>query len=137
MSDQCVGDFLGSGFPEPNRERVLEEGTTRTWTFQIEAHPETSLKAEPDRFRSSPSVRYMRTSVRMACTTEIWERHGEKGTEYTPACLTCAWIGSDGTRRQAVEEAGMHERGERHPWQLAPGEIRVWSPGDRAGPPPS
>lgn len=67
----------------------------------------------------------VRTGVRMACTTEIWERRGEKETQRTPACLACSWIGSDGssdgTRGQAEEEAGMHERRERHPWQIGLG----------------
>jgi len=33
----------------------------------------------------------------MACIIEIWTMVGEQQTLYTPACLTCGWIGSDGT----------------------------------------
>ena len=68
----------------------------------------------------------------VACIVEIWGMKGEKGSQWTPACLTCAWIGSDGTRAEAETEARMHERGERQPWQLAPGTIRPWEP-HRAG----
>jgi hypothetical protein len=42
---------------------------------------------------------------------------GEKGTLYSPACLTCGWCGGDGTRAEAETEAAMHQRGERHPWR--------------------
>jgi hypothetical protein len=51
----------------------------------------------------------------MTCLFEIWTMVGEKETLYTPACLSCGWIGSDGTMAEAEHEGGMHERGERHP----------------------
>jgi hypothetical protein len=64
---------------------------------------------------------------------EIWERRGEKETQWTPACLLCDWIGSDGTHAEAEQEGQMHERGERHPWQFAPGETpEPWRPGQSA-----
>jgi hypothetical protein len=65
---------------------------------------------------------------------EFWEMVGESRTAYTPACLNCGWIGSDGSRVEAEAEGVMHERGERHPWQLGPGEIRPWRPGGPTGP---
>ncbi|HVX31702.1 MAG TPA: hypothetical protein VHA80_01060 [Solirubrobacterales bacterium] len=56
---------------------------------------------------------------------------GERGTLHTPACLTCGWIGGDGTHAEAEGEAAMHERGERQPWQFPRGQApRVWQPGD-------
>jgi hypothetical protein len=61
---------------------------------------------------------------------EIWKAEGEHGTLCTAFCLTCNWMGGDGTRGEAETEAGMHERGERHPWQLAPGEAEAWKPGN-------
>jgi hypothetical protein len=63
---------------------------------------------------------------------EFWEMVGEQRTMVTPACLNCGWIGSDGTRPGAEEEPRMHERDERNPWQLAPGEVRPWQPGEAA-----
>lgn len=61
---------------------------------------------------------------------EYWEMAGDRRTQWTPACLACGWIGSDGTRAEAEEEAAMHERGERRPWQLERGEAEPWRPGD-------
>jgi hypothetical protein len=63
---------------------------------------------------------------------EFWDMKGDRRIQWTPFCLTCNWTGSDGTRAEAEHEAGMHERGERHPWQLAPGTARAWRPGDAA-----
>jgi hypothetical protein len=51
---------------------------------------------------------------------------GEQRTIYTPACLSCGWIGSDGTRLEAEREGEMHERGERQPWQMAPHQRPGW-----------
>lgn len=51
---------------------------------------------------------------------------GEQQTVYTPACLSCGWIGSDGTRLDAEREGAMHERGERQPWQMAPHQRPGW-----------
>jgi hypothetical protein len=51
---------------------------------------------------------------------------GERRTLYTPACLNCGWIGSDGTMPEAEGEGAMHERGERRPWQMAPGQEPGW-----------
>lgn len=69
----------------------------------------------------------------MTCTVEIWERKGERETQYTPACLKCSWIGSDTSYADAVAEGEMHVRGERQPWQIAPGEVRrAWAPSDQA-----
>ncbi len=69
----------------------------------------------------------------MSCLIEIWTMVGEQQTLYTPACPSCGWIGSDGTMAEAEHEGSMHERGERHPWQLAPGEARTWAPGTPNG----
>jgi hypothetical protein len=55
----------------------------------------------------------------VSCLIEIWTMVGEQRTLYTPACLNCGWIGSDGTMPEAEDEGAMHERGERRPWQLA------------------
>jgi hypothetical protein len=60
---------------------------------------------------------------------------GEQGTLYTPACLTCGWIGSDGTMAEAEYEGGMHERGERQPWIMAPGQRVGWEGEPRSQPP--
>jgi hypothetical protein len=54
----------------------------------------------------------------VSCLIEIWTMVGEQQTLYTPACLNCGWIGSDGTMPEAEAEGAMHERGERRPWQL-------------------
>ena len=59
---------------------------------------------------------------------------GEQGTLYTPACLFCGWIGSDGTRPEAEAEGGMHERGERQPWIMAPGQTPAWESQPRSRP---
>jgi hypothetical protein len=69
-----------------------------------------------------------------AHAVEIWTMVGETQTLYTPSCLSCGWIGSDGTRPEAEEEGRMHERGERHPWQIAPGPVVPWRPGGPAAP---
>jgi hypothetical protein len=47
-------------------------------------------------------------------------------TQWTPACLNCGRIGSDGPRAEAEKEGAMHEPGERQPWVMAPGEKRGW-----------
>lgn len=65
---------------------------------------------------------------------EYWEMKGDRRTQWTPACLNCSWIGSDGTRAEAEQEAQMHERGERHPWQ--PLTIEPWHPGKHPIPGP-
>jgi hypothetical protein len=57
---------------------------------------------------------------------------GEDQIIYTPACLSCGWVGSDGGRAEAETEGAMHERGERQPWQLAPGTPSPWRPADPA-----
>jgi hypothetical protein len=67
---------------------------------------------------------------------ELWETIGEARTIYTPACLACGWIGSDGTYAEAEAEGQMHERGERQPWQLPPGTPSPWRPGAPTGPIP-
>jgi hypothetical protein len=59
---------------------------------------------------------------------EYWEMAGDKRVQWTPACLPCRWIGSDGTRSEAEEEARMHERGELPPWIIPKGEHREWTP---------
>ena len=64
---------------------------------------------------------------------EIWEAEGERDTLCTAFCLVCGWMGGDATRGDAEAEAEMHERGERHPWQLAPGEAKPWKPGAHWG----
>jgi hypothetical protein len=64
----------------------------------------------------------------LACVIEIWTMVGERGTTYSPACLACGWCGGDGTRAEAEAESRMHERGERQPWQLAPGTAKPWEP---------
>jgi hypothetical protein len=74
-----------------------------------------------------------RTSVRMAHSIELWETKGEKTTMVTTVCLACGWHEGDGTRAKAETEAGMHDRGERYPWQLAPGEAKPWRPGCPVG----
>jgi hypothetical protein len=51
---------------------------------------------------------------------------GEQLTIFTAACLSCGWVGDDGTRAAAEHEIKMHERGERHPWHLAPGQVPGW-----------
>jgi hypothetical protein len=61
---------------------------------------------------------------------ELWEMVGETGTVYTPACLSCGWIGGDGPRVEAEREGRMHERGERQPWRPEPGNAPDWRPGD-------
>jgi hypothetical protein len=53
---------------------------------------------------------------------------------WSPACLSCGWYGSDGTRFEAEEEVRMHERGERHPWQMAPGQKPGWEGDPRSRP---
>jgi hypothetical protein len=56
---------------------------------------------------------------------EIWKMKGPRGAIHTPACLSCGWVGEETNRRvMAVREGEMHERGERWPWQVAPGETR-------------
>jgi hypothetical protein len=77
-----------------------------------------------------PVARFPGLIAVTGCHCEIWERKGEKETQFTAACLLCNWIGSDTTHTEAVEEGEMHERGERHPWQMAPGTALPWSPGD-------
>jgi hypothetical protein len=72
-----------------------------------------------------------RTSF-VSCLIEIWAMVGEQQTLYTPVCLTCGWIGSDGTMAEAEHEGGMHERGEVQPWIMAPGQKP-----EREGGPPS
>jgi hypothetical protein len=62
----------------------------------------------------------------VSCLIEIWTMVGEQRTLYTPACLNCGWIGSDGTMPEAEAEGAMHERGERRPWQMAPGQEPGW-----------
>jgi hypothetical protein len=49
----------------------------------------------------------------------LWERKGERGSQWTPACLSCGWSGT-GAHAEAEAEGAMHLRGERHPWQTAP-----------------
>lgn len=66
----------------------------------------------------------------MACTIDYWETRGEKGSQWTPCCLTCGWYGGDGTRPEAEEEGLLHREGQRRPWQLAPGTGETWAPGD-------
>jgi hypothetical protein len=70
----------------------------------------------------------------LACIIEIWTMVGETQTLYTPTCLTCGWHGGDGTMAEAEREGAMHESGERHPWQVAPGEVKTWAPGTPNGP---
>jgi hypothetical protein len=65
----------------------------------------------------------------VSCLIEIWTMVGEQRTLYTPACLNCGWIGSDGTMPEAEAEGAMHERGERRPWQMAPGQEPGWGTG--------
>lgn len=62
----------------------------------------------------------------MACIIDYWETKGEKQTLYTPACLSCGWIGSDGTMAEAEREGAMHARGEVHPWIMQPGQKPGW-----------
>jgi hypothetical protein len=61
-----------------------------------------------------------------AHTVEIWEMVGEKQTLYSPACLSCGWYGSDGTRAEAEAEARMHERGKVQPWIMQAGQEAGW-----------
>jgi hypothetical protein len=79
--------------------------------------------------RSSHAISCEHTFV-ASHVIELWEMVGETRTLFTPACLNCGWVGSDGTRGEAEEEGLMHERGERHPWQLRPGSATPWRPGD-------
>jgi hypothetical protein len=65
---------------------------------------------------------------------EYWPMRGEKITVWAPACLSCGWHGGDGTRAEAEAEAAMHERGERQPWQLAPGQRPGWEGDPRSRP---
>ncbi len=49
------------------------------------------------------------------------------GLGWTSVCADCPWMGGDHTRREPAEaDAEKHRRGERWPWQLAPGE--EWTP---------
>ena len=57
----------------------------------------------------------------VAHTVELWEMVGEKRTIFTPACLSCGWIGADGPRLKAEEQGRRHEAGEVPPWIVAPG----------------
>jgi hypothetical protein len=70
----------------------------------------------------------------VSCLIEIWTMVGEQQRLYTPACLSCGWIGSDGTRVEAEREGGMHERGERQPWIMAPGQTPGWEGEPRTRP---
>jgi hypothetical protein len=70
----------------------------------------------------------------MACLVEIWTLVGEKQTLYTPSCLTCGWVGGDGSRVEAEAEGRMHERGERQPWQIVPGQAAGWEGDQRSRP---
>lgn len=48
----------------------------------------------------------------MAHIVEIWEMRGDDGTLWTPACLSCGWVGTDGPRAAAVVAAARHEADE-------------------------
>lgn len=49
------------------------------------------------------------------------------GPWWMPYCGDCDWIGANYSKKGlARDEARMHERGERHPWQ--PAEVAVWTP---------
>lgn len=49
---------------------------------------------------------------------------------WVACCQDCEWLGGDYSRREgSAQEAEMHERGERHPWQAA--EVTVWDPSHR------
>lgn len=43
---------------------------------------------------------------------EIWDMEGDGGTVWTPACLSCGWVGTGGPRPAAETEAALHEAGE-------------------------
>jgi hypothetical protein len=43
---------------------------------------------------------------------EIWEMTGERRIVSRPACLSCGWVGSGGSRLIAEREGRAHEEGE-------------------------
>ena len=48
---------------------------------------------------------------------------------YTAVCETCFWMSADYTEIEDAErDARMHERGERHAWEVGPGGVQEWSP---------
>lgn len=44
----------------------------------------------------------------MAHIVEIWEMHGDSGKTWTPACLSCGWVGTGTSRLVAEAEAELH-----------------------------
>ncbi len=46
---------------------------------------------------------------------------------YAAICEDCPeWMGGDGSREEAEQDAGMHQHGEHHPWN--PAVIEEWTP---------
>ncbi|HTR74554.1 MAG TPA: hypothetical protein VMH33_04765 [Solirubrobacterales bacterium] len=62
---------------------------------------------------------------------------GEAGTLWTPACLSCGWVGTGGPRRAAEAEGSRHEADEAAPIVIArrPVANHRRSPGRRPRPP--
>ncbi len=49
-------------------------------------------------------------------------------------CEDCDWLGGDWSDEGlAIEDAEMHERGERHPWE--PETVEPWTPSRHPVPP--
>ncbi len=52
-----------------------------------------------------------------------------QGYGYTAVCEACSWMSGDYSDREDAERDGeMHERRERHPWEVPLGEIRNGRP---------
>ena len=69
------------------------------------------------------------------CLVELWEMRSDDRTLWTPACLSCGWVGSDTHRRAAaVADGRRHEEGLRDPWQMAAGEHSGWDGDPRSRP---
>ena len=46
---------------------------------------------------------------------------------YAAVCEDCReWMGGDGGLKEAEQDAGMHKRGERHPWNSS--VVEEWTP---------
>jgi hypothetical protein len=68
---------------------------------------------------------------------ELYEGHGQDASLYQAGCSVCGWVGDDHVAKEGTHERAKrgcredfedHVAGRRKPWQMAPGERRVWRP---------
>lgn len=105
------------------RLRFIDEGPGR---LRVASGGYGSFTAPVRRSKVPPEMARVTSSTRTPSQSKITSLMVDDGES------PVGWIASDGTGLEAEREGAMHERGERHPWQMAPLQRGPCWPGDSA-----